>query len=127
MDKQEEYMIPNRAEYIRLARESCNRNQSMNTTGKAKSGYRNKELFIPEDGSFTGAAADMGAGQSRGLKLFLIRLICASLLFLAIFLMDQFNFQIKQVNVSMIESQISDSIGVKEAQDFFVSVLDKFR
>ncbi|SHO45786.1 hypothetical protein [Anaerocolumna xylanovorans] len=126
MDKQEEFMVPNRAEYIRLARESCNRNQSANINGKAKIAYRNKEMLMAGDGSLYGEE-DIGTGQKTGMKIFLIRLICASLLFLTVLLMDQFNFHIKQVNVSMIEDQISDSIGVKEAQDFFVSVLDKFK
>lgn len=126
MDKQEEFMVPNRAEYIRLARESCNRNQSVNINGKAKTAYRNKEMFMAGDGNLS-EAEYIGAGQSNGMKIFLIRLICASLLFLAVFLMDQFNFHIKQVNVSMIEKQVSNSMEVKEAQDFFVSVWDKFK
>lgn len=126
MEKQEEFMVPNRAEYIRLARESCSRNQSVNINGKAKNAYRNKEMFMAGDGNLS-EAEYIGTGQSNGMKIFLIRLICASLLFLAVFLMDQFNFHIKQVNVSMIEKQVSNTMEVKEAQDFFVSVWDKFK
>lgn len=127
MDKQEEFIIPNRAEYIRIARESCNRNQSSNPNSKAKSAYRYKEMVMMDDGSMSEVISGTGAGQTNGMKIFLIRLICASLLFLAVFIMDQFKIHTKEVNISRIESQISESAGIKEAQDFFVSVLDKFR
>lgn len=127
MEKQEEYLMPNRAEYIRLARESCSRNQSGNVNNKAKNAYRHKEMFIQDDVGYVMEENDIKAGQNTGMKIFLVRLICASLLFLMIFLMDQFDFKFKQVNTSMIENQISASMGVKEAQDFFVSVLDKFK
>lgn len=127
MEKQEEYMMPSRAEYIRIARESCSRNQSGNVNGKAKSAYRHKEMIMAEDGGYTLEDTQVRENQNTGMKIFLIRLICASLLFLMVFLMDQFDFQIKQVNAGKIENQITASMGVKEAQDFFVSLLDKFK
>ena len=41
--------------------------------------------------------------------------------------MDQFDFSIKEVNVKQIEELVSDNVGVEEAQNFFVTFLDKLR
>ncbi|WP_033166228.1 hypothetical protein [Clostridium sp. KNHs205] len=128
MDKQEEFMIPNRAEYIKLARESCSRNQSGNLNGKVHTAYKNKEKLMREE--FYPAGVDVPTdrpGQTVNMKLFLVRLICACLLFLTVILMDQFDFSIKEVNVKQIEELVSDNVGVEEAQNFFVTFLDKLR
>lgn len=128
MDKQEDFIIPNRSEYIKLARESCTKNQSGNLNGKIHTAYKNKEKFMREEFYPVGDDAPVDrTGQTLNVKLFLVRLICASLLFLTIILMDQFDFNIKEVNVKQIEELVSDNVGVDEAQNFFVTFLDKFR
>lgn len=118
MDKQDDLLMPNRAEYIKLARESCSRNQSGGMNGKVHGAYKIKEKILSEDGTPIHT-------EGINVKIFLIRLICASLLFLSILLMDQFDFKIKQVTVSQVESLVADSIGIEDAQNFFVSFLDK--
>lgn len=125
MDKQDDYIMPSRAEYIKLARESCSRNHSSNINGKAHNAYKVKEKGLIED--IRTGEARTGEAEGRNFKIFLTRLICASLLFLMVFLMDQFDFSIKQVTVSKIERLVADNIAIEDAQNFFVSFLDKFR
>jgi hypothetical protein len=128
MDRQEEFMIPNRAEYIKQARESCSRNQSVNLNGKVQTAYKNKEKLMREEYYPVGVDAPTDRpGQTVNMKIFLVRLICACLLFLTVILMDQFDFSIKEVNVKKIEELVSDNVGVEEAQNFFVTFLDKLR
>lgn len=133
MDNQEQFTVPSRAEYIRLARESCSKNLS-STHGNSKNQglYKMKEnekidkvkLWNHDKvGSITENQTLFTLSSG---KIILIRTICALLLFLSVFLIDHFDINMKKLNSKFIQESIMSNQTVEDAENFFVSVFQNF-
>lgn len=135
MDNQEHLQALSRDEYIRLARESCTRNLSYNGNYKNHSGSKNKG-YISTDKlkawdqaetkhkfGFTDAGLNWAPVKIKSL---LIRIICALVLFLAIFLIDKFDVNVKSLNSENIQNLVASDQSIDEAENFFVKLFDQF-
>lgn len=134
MDNQNDYIVPSREEYIRLARESClknlgnnpremdtNKNNKVNLVGSPysyeKNDYGRESFFIP--------SGKMNLNQ-KWIKHLLIRSICALLLFLTIFLIDKFKFTYKELSSQKIETIVTSSKGFDATEDYIVNLFKSF-
>ncbi|MFU0827618.1 MAG: hypothetical protein ACFWTJ_08790 [Lachnoclostridium sp.] len=131
MDNQEQITTISRDEYIRLARESCVRN--LDYHGGMKNYGGNKRLFYPKkvrslNSSGTGdSSLDSGYAMSKAkVKFFLIRLICAFILFLTIFIIDKFEIKISTFTSKNIEEMVATNQGIQDAEAFFVKLFEQF-
>jgi len=123
MDNQEEYSVSTRAEFIKLARESCAKNlSSMNRNSKNQTLSKSKELSTKNPFTITGSGLDMPA---MTIKTFLIRTICALMLFLTVLLIDKMDIKLKVLNSNIIQESVSSNQGIDDAETFFVSFLEK--
>jgi hypothetical protein len=133
MDHQEDFSTPSRAEYIKLARESCTRNLnapswSSKNNGKMKDEDKEsrfslfKKKDIPDYYSFTQGEFDI---PNSSMRLFLIRAVCAFMLFLTIFIIDKLNIEFKGISSKSIKQLVSSNQGIEDAENFFVSLFDK--
>lgn len=133
MDHQEDFSVPSRAEYIKLARESCTRNlnaPSWNSKNNGKMKDENKNikfnLFKKRDTAdyynFTEGEFDIPSGSMR---VFLIRAICAFMLFLTVFIIDKLNIEFKGISSNFIRQLVSSNQGIEDAENFLVSLFDK--
>lgn len=130
MDNQEELYPQSRAEYIRLARESCTRNLGINNLGKNRNLY--KEMYKEQRKALMASYSDANQDKfgdttilsSVNMKFLLLRIICCCLLFLSVFIFDKFDITIKDFNVDTVKQYITSNEGVKEAQDFFISLYE---
>jgi hypothetical protein len=133
MDNQEQLSATSRAEYIRLARESCARNIGLGNGMNKNHGVKYKEnkyenqglwnqpdikkLEVPEKGTVL---------ASFHLKAFLIKTTLALAVFLGVFLFDRFEMKISNFSSADIQNLIASNQGIEEAEDFFVSLYEKF-
>ncbi len=125
-----------RNEYIRLARESCTRNLSYNggnikNNGMGKSkGYLKTEKLKAWDyadlKNRQGMAENRFIMSAASLKSLLIRLICALVLFLVIFLIDAFDIKINSFNSRYIQDLVTSNQSMDKAENFFVSLYEEF-
>lgn len=133
MDHQEDFSVPSRAEYIKLARESCTKN--FNTPGinnkgnsKIKGEYKNTKLnfFRKRDTTdyydYTHGEFDL---SNSSMKVFLIKTICAFMLFLTVLLIDKLNIEFKGISSYSIENLVSSNGLIEDAENFLVSLFDK--
>ncbi len=133
MDHQEDFSVPSRAEYIKLARESCTRNLNA-PSGNSKNNGKMKDennnikfnLFKKRDTTdyynFTQGEFDI---PNSSMRLFLIRTICAFMLFLTVFIIDKLNIEFKGISSNFIQQLVSSNQGIEDAENFLVSLFDK--
>lgn len=134
MDNQEQLQALSRDEYIRIARESCTRNLGYNGTknhnGKMNKGYAYTEKTRPWDQGGMSHRPELTDSQFTiapfKIKSLLIRLICALVLFLSIFLFDKFDLKVKTFNSKNIQEMVSSSQSIDDAETFFVNLFEQF-
>lgn len=132
MENQEELMAHSRAEYIRLARESCTKNLGLNHAGKNHNSYKDLQreqkkalsTYAKTETFRTSLPGEEIILPVFPMKIILIRLICCALIFLTVFIIDKFDITIKNFSSETIKEYISSNQGVEEAQDFFVSMYE---
>ena len=125
-----------RDEYIRMARESCNRNLSYGGSNvknhgiNKNKGYGNTEKIRTWDDTDSRKRYNLGEYglnmTTINLKSFLIRTICALVLFLAVFLIDKFDIKVTTFNTKYIEDMVSSNQSIEQAEDYFVSLFEQF-
>ncbi|WP_313128729.1 hypothetical protein [Anaerocolumna sp.] len=133
MDHQEDFSMPSRAEYIKLARESCTRNlnaPSLNSKNNNKMKDENKDLrfnFLKKKD--TSDYYDFSQGEfdipNSTMRIFIIRAICAFMLFLTVFVIDKLKIEFKGISSNTIKESVSSNQGMEDAENFFVSLFDK--
>lgn len=126
MENQEEY-IPSREELIRMARESCARN--MYPDGMSSREYNSlkyKDNFYDAKMNHKNTVSDRERTKPAlaGVKFFLIRLICAGIVFMAVFAMDKMNLKLYSFDSGFVLKCISTNEGLEAAQDYAVSVYE---
>lgn len=133
MDHQEDFSVPSRAEYIKLARESCTRNfnspgsnSKNNTKMKGENKNTRFNLFGKRETTdyydFTQGEFDLSNGS---MKVFLIKTICAFMLFLTVLLIDKLKIEFKGISSNSIENLVSSNEFIEDAENFLVSLFDK--
>jgi hypothetical protein len=134
MDNQEHLQAVSRDEYIRLARESCTRNLGPNGSyknhgGNKNKGYLNNDKMRTWDNAeeyHKSDFADTGLNMVPvNIKSLLIRVICAMLLFLTVFIIDKFDFKTKTFDSNHIKQLVSSNQTIDEAEDFVISLYKK--
>lgn len=132
MDNQEQIANLSRDEYIRLARESCTRNLDYNSNMRNYGGYKNRRYNNREKFSswntkaMKAQSADSPYTVSTSkVKSFLIRLICAFVLFLTIYIIDIFEIKILTFNSKTIEEMVTTNQGIEDAEAFFVKLFEQ--
>jgi hypothetical protein len=123
---QEAYQMPSRAEYIRIARESCSRNLGLNHGGKNHSAKEKDKYPYPlaAGQDIIGSKTAAKSASIINVKVLLIRIICAAFLFLTVFLMDTFEVSYKSFSSNYIKELVTTNRGVEEAQDFIVAIFE---
>ena len=131
MDHQEDFSVTSRAEYIKLARESCARNLNashinLKHNGKKKSDtgkmhHHNKRTYI-DSYDFDRGELDISPGSMRA---FMIRTVCAIMLFLTVLMIDKLNIEFQGISSHSIEELVSSNDGITKAENFFVSLIEK--
>lgn len=127
-----------RAEYIRQARESCLRQLStMQSTARAYDSYyldsalqnaeveQNKKPRINRlfhEGNEV-SKDEEALQEIIAFRFLIVRLVCAMLLFLSIFLIDKFNFSIGEFSSAKIEEYVSGKDNMKQLEDFVITLL----
>ncbi|WMJ88137.1 hypothetical protein [Anaerocolumna sp. MB42-C2] len=136
MDNQEHMRALSRDEYIRMARESCNRNAGYNSsnsknhgTNKNK-GYLNSEKFRTWDQAAPVSRHNLSEDglnmTAVNIKSLLIRTICALILFLTVFIFDKFDLKVNTFNTKYIQDMVTSNQSINQAEDYFVSLFEKF-
>jgi hypothetical protein len=133
MENQEELMTHSRAEYIRLARESCTRNLGANHSGKNNNQYKELQkeqkralsTYVKTETYQTTVPGEDTILPVIHFKPILIRVICCALIFLSVFIIDKFDITIKNFTSATVEEYITSNAGIEEAQNFLVSLYEK--
>ncbi len=127
-----------RAEYIRQARESCLQQLStMQSTARAYDSYyldsalqnaeveqskKSKTYHLFHEGKQEGH--DMEAMKEiAAFRFLIIRMVCALVLFLSIFLMDKFDFKVGEFSSEKIQSYVSGNDSMKQLEEFVITLL----
>lgn len=149
-----EYSNPtsiSRAEYIRQARESCLRQLSeLQTTARAYDSYyldtsvkhieelpqnnniviaekENKpEKLLKEDSAYqeeVGTQENMR--EIMAFRLLIIRMVCAIVIFLSVFLIDKFNFKIGSFESESIQEYVTGNDTLDSLENMIVTLLKK--
>ncbi len=122
MDNQEEYSVPSRAEFIKLARESCTKNlSSVNGNSKNQPSLRYKEPNKNNELSLWKQEL-----PAISIKLFLIRTICAAMLFLTVLFIDKMDIKWKSLNSEFIQECISSNQVIENAEEVVASFFEKY-
>ncbi|BCJ94998.1 hypothetical protein acsn021_25670 [Anaerocolumna cellulosilytica] len=123
---QAEYQMPSRAEYIRVARESCTRNLGLNHGSKSHSAKEKDKYLHPLSAGQDVNSSKIVTGSVPliNIKVLLIRIVCAAFLFLAVFLIDTFEVSYKSFSSKYIKELVTMNRGVEEAQDFIVAIFE---
>lgn len=103
MEKEEQYSSPGRAELIRQARASCTQRLD---------GVPLKSRTVSQNLEST------EVNRVPWLKFFLIRLICAVIIFLVIVAIDQMGIKNGYVDSNTIKQQISSNIRVEQLEEY---------
>lgn len=103
----ENITVLNRADYIKLARDNCNKN--MNSINHNNVKVMQETVQAPSS-----------------IRRFLTRCVCALLILLAVIIFDKINIQFKTGNSEIIENWINSSQGIEDAENFFVSLYERF-
>lgn len=133
-----------RAEYIRQAREACLRQLSeVQSTARAYDSYYLEPLSVntvePETGqvrhkglfgdgfSYAGNKAvdiemdeELVRKEQAAFRFLIIRMVCAIVLFLAIFVVDKFDIEIGAFTPNKIEEYVTGKNNLKELEDIVV-------
>jgi hypothetical protein len=131
MDNQEQLSATSRAEYIRMARESCSRNIGNGTNknygakNKENIKYEKQGTWNPPDMKSLTMPEKGVAFSSFHLKTMLIRITLALALFLSVFLFDKFGVKINNFSSADVQSLISSNQSIDEAENFFVNLYEK--
>jgi hypothetical protein len=127
-----------RAEYIRQARESCLRQLStMQSTARAYDSYyldtalqnaeveqnkksRTNRLF--HEGLEMGKDEE-SLQEIAAFRFLIVRMVCALVIFLSIFLIDKFDFRIGEFSSAKIEEYVSGKDNMKQLEEFVITLL----
>ncbi|MDF2908652.1 MAG: putative rane protein [Herbinix sp.] len=127
-----------RAEYIRQARESCLRQLStMQSTARAYDSYyldtalQNAEVEQskkPRTNQLFHEGSEMGRDEEALLEIaafrfLIVRMVCALVIFLSIFLIDKFDFSIGEFSSTKIEEYVSGKDNMKQLEKFVITLL----
>lgn len=126
MDNQEEYPNLSRAELIKLARDSCSKNLGpVNRNSKEYGLAKQKEQHY-----YDGRAYDLSGKLSEippvSIKFFLIRVICALMIFLTVLLIDKLDINFGSVNSDYIRKCVSSNQEIEDAERIVVSFFEDF-
>lgn len=135
MEKDTTYTV-NRQELIRIARESCEGNLKSSGNGRFSQGLSMKGTTkqkasitkAPKASSVKASKASTMSVQERKqttIKFMLIRTICASVIFLAIVVIDKFNFTYETFNSDMIIESVQSNHVYEKAEKFFATLQDE--
>lgn len=135
MEKDTTYTV-NRQELIRIARESCEGNLKSSGNGRFSQGLSMKGTTkqkaaiakAPKASSVKASKASAMSAQERKqttIKFILIRTICASVIFLAIVVIDKFNFTYETFNSDMIIESVQSNHVYEKAEKFFATLQDE--
>ena len=135
MEKDTTYTV-NRQELIRIARESCEGNLKSSGNGRFSQGLSMKGATkqkaaiakAPKASSVKTSKASAMSAQERKqttIKYILIRTICASVIFLAIVVIDKFNFTYETFNSDMIIESVQSNHVYEKAEKFFATLQDE--
>ncbi len=127
-----------RAEYIRQARESCLRQLStVQSTARAYDSYyldsalqnadaeQNKKSNVNRlfhEGTEMGKDED-SLQEIAAFRFLIVRLVCALVIFLSIFLIDKFDFSIGEFSSSEIEEYVSGKDNMKQLENYVITLL----
>ncbi|MDF2905831.1 MAG: putative rane protein [Herbinix sp.] len=127
-----------RAEYIRQARESCLRQLStMQSTARAYDSYyldsalqnaevdqnkKNRPFHLTHEGDQVDNDEE-SLREIAAFRFLIIRMVCAIVLFLSIFLMDKLDFSIGEFTSSKIEGYVSGNDTMKQLEEFVITLL----
>lgn len=135
MEKDSTYTV-NRQELIRIARESCEGNLKASGNGRFSQGLSMKGTTkqkatianAPKASAVKASKASVTSAQERKqttIKFMLIRTICASVIFLAIVVIDKFNFTYETFNSDMIIESVQSNRVYEKAEKFFATLQDE--
>lgn len=135
MEKDTTYTV-NRQELIRIARESCEGNLKPSGNGGFLQGLSMKGATKKKSAiakapkvslvkSRNASAISAQERQQTTIKFMLIRTICASVIFLAIVVIDKFNFTYETFNSDMIIESVQSNHVYEEAEKFFATLQDE--
>lgn len=135
MEKDTTYTV-NRQELIRIARESCEGNLKSSGNGRFSQGLSMKGATkqkaatskAPKTSSVKASKASAMSAQERKqttIKYILIRTICTSVIFLAIVVIDKFNFTYETFNSDMIIESVQSNHVYEKAEKFFATLQDE--
>jgi hypothetical protein len=134
MDNQEQFSVPSRAEYIKLARESCNKNftTTLGNSKNQKQKYTETKLPVKSSwdqisNSYDSTIPSKGFNLSNmSIKILLVRTVLALLLFLTVLLFDKLDLSVKTLNSGYIEKMVTSNQTIEEAENYFVNLFEKF-
>ncbi len=132
-------VIPvSRSEYIRQARESCLRQLStMQSSARAYDSYyldnaiqnagqepnrKTKPNRLFQDGAGI-ATEEENQREIASFRFLVMRMVCALLLFLSIFLIDKFDVKIGNLSPGTIQEYVTGKDSLKELEEFVVTLL----
>lgn len=132
MEKDTTYTV-NRQELIRLARESCEGNLKSSGNGRFSQGLSKKGASskkeatakIPKATTAKTVKVKAVSNQEKkqiAIKSMLIRTICASAVFLAIVIIDKFNFTYKTFDKNMVKQVVQSNRVYDKAEKFFATL-----
>ncbi|MDF2485532.1 MAG: putative rane protein [Herbinix sp.] len=127
-----------RSEYIRQARESCLRQLStMQSTARAYDSYyldsaiqnaeqehnrKAKPYGLFREG-IQGDKDDETIREIMAFRVLVIRTVCALVLFLSIFLIDKFDFEVGNVASEKVQEYVTGNDNLKQLEDFVITLL----
>ncbi|HAB61609.1 MAG TPA: hypothetical protein DCE48_13115 [Lachnospiraceae bacterium] len=135
MEKDTTYTV-NRQELIRIARESCEGNLKSSGNGRFSQGLSMRgatktKTTIAKAPKVTttkaSRAVTMSAQEKKqtAIKFILIRTICASVIFLAIVVIDKVNFTYETFNSNRIIESVQSNRVYEKAEKFFATLQDE--
>ena len=104
-----------REEFIKLARESCAKN--LNPAANRINTYNKK----------TSKGLDLGEEKLGPLKIFLVRFVCALAIFITVITISALDTRYETDYGNKIEELFTSNITIEKAEDFFVSLIEKFK
>jgi C4-dicarboxylate transporter len=132
MEKDTTYTV-NRQELIRLARESCEGNLKSSGNGRFSQGLLKKGGVSKKEATakttkatmvkpVKGKAVSSQEKKQIAIKSMLVRTICASAIFLAIVIIDKFNFTYKTFDRNMLKQVVQNNRVYDYAEKFFATL-----
>ncbi len=123
MDNQEEYASLSRADFIKLARESCSKNLGpVSRNNKESNLFRQKEQRGYESKSY-GTTNSGFEIPPVTIKIFLIRFICALMIFLTVLIIDKMDLNHKVLNSEYFQKSLASNQRLEDAEEAVVSLI----